>query len=151
MTGTPFQDPRSEDHMFRSKWTELVMSAWCSLRTLVGRSINRRKKIRPGLTTLQAKDNDPMRDKSSDLMHFFCTTQEPSKFEKWESLSGGSLIEEQTESISIPRKVMHWDGPRRSLKCFVSDGDPHASENLQDSVHLGLEILKRKYTNKEVV
>jgi len=57
--------------------------------------------------TLQAKDNDPMRDKSSDLMHFFCTTQEPSKFEKWESLSGGSLIEEQTESISIPRKVMH--------------------------------------------
>jgi len=59
MTDTPFQDPRSEDYMFRSKWTEPVMSTWwCNLRALVVRSINRHKKIRPGFAGKRQRSNE---------------------------------------------------------------------------------------------
>ena len=73
--------------------------------TLVERKIKRRKKIRPGLITLQAKEREPIKDKSSRLVHLGRLYQRSIEVSKDENLSEGRRMIIPMESISIPRKT----------------------------------------------
>ena len=61
---TPFQDSNNVSHIAKSDRIEVETSTWwLSLTT-------RRRKIRPGLMTRQAKDREPIKDRRSRLRHF---------------------------------------------------------------------------------
>ena len=69
------------------------------------------EKCRPGFTTLQANDKEPISDNNSRLVHFLRCDHIDSLSDSSLYLSGGSLMMRCSVSISIPRYVRSWEGP----------------------------------------
>jgi len=74
--------------------------------TVVDKSMMRRRKIRAGFITLQAKKRDPIRESNCDLRHFLRDRHVTTEDERPESLSDSSRIVKFSESISILKKEM---------------------------------------------
>ena len=77
----------------------------------IDRSISRRKKGLPDLTTLHACANTPIRESSSLLLHAFLPRQISGVDFRRASFSGGSRSSIATESSSTPVKEMVVAGP----------------------------------------
>ena len=84
---------------------------WLALPCICSRFIMLRKNDRPGLTTLHAWLRVPISDSSSRLVHAFLSPHSRSSSCTRCSFAGGSRNSPVTESISMPRKVMHVVGP----------------------------------------
>ena len=69
------------------------------------------RKIHPGFTTRQAKDNKPIRNNSSLLVHFLREVHNATNPFNSRSFSGGRRTIRLAASIRIPNNVIHWDGP----------------------------------------
>jgi len=59
---------------------------------VVDKSMRRRRKIRPGFITLQAKESYPIRETNCDLRHFLRDRHITAEDERSESLSDGNRI-----------------------------------------------------------
>ena len=93
---------------FREIW-------WSSLLTVVDKSIRRRTKVRPDEITLAAKDNLPIKDKNSLLMHFLRLSQKARLDSNSDSLSVGSFTHISKVTIDIPRNTRAVVGPANDL------------------------------------
>ena len=110
----PFHVVMNEAHHARSErnpWLSLITG--CDGRTACNRSIIRRKKDLPDLTTLQAWLRRPIRDSSSvreqaDLSPHCCSRARS----RW-SFSSGRRTSPASESISMPKIIRHVVGPSR--------------------------------------
>ena len=109
---TPCHSSKNWCHHRRSRWNSwLRRMGWSLLRKQHNRSIMRRKKVRPGHTTLAAWCKWPIRDSSSCLLHHFRGSQEAIKFWIAKSFSCGRRATWLWESSSIPRTVSTVEGP----------------------------------------
>ena len=88
---TPFHKGRKSIHRLMSaRASALSVILWFKGEAFVDRAIRRRRNIRPGLTHLQAKDNEPINDNNSLWVHFFLCIHALSNVESSWNLSGGS-------------------------------------------------------------
>ena len=98
---------------------------WSSLFTVVDRSMSHLRKDWPALTTLLACDSEPINDNKSLFLHAFIPCHWLRVCFSSINLSWRSRSSPLTESISIPRNVMHVSG---SIDLDGSIGSPAHSQ-----------------------
>ena len=81
----------------------LIWIQWSKWLPVVDKLIIVRKKILPGLTTLEANDNFPINDNNSRFLHDFLESQVLIKSFISDNFSTGNLQIIKLESSSIPR------------------------------------------------
>ena len=112
MISTPCHSGKNLTHQSMSALaSRFKYMKWSRLETTVDKSINLLKKMRPGLTTLQAKERSPMSDNNSRLVRFLRTPQVANSCLTSANFSFGSLMVMATVSISMPRNVRQVAGP----------------------------------------
>ena len=94
---------KSIHHLMSARASLFKVMWWCNLLTLVEMSISLRTKIRPGLTTLQTKDNFPIIDQSSFLVHFRREFQKGRISRSSAYLSSGMRMVRFDESKGMPK------------------------------------------------
>jgi len=103
----PFQDVAYSCHHPITSFASLEMLIVSpSSETVVDRSINLRRKVRPGLITLAAKDSDLIKDNNSLFEHFDFNSYKPSVLCNSESFLLGKRQIILAESIYIPKNVI---------------------------------------------
>ena len=89
----PFQLGRNSTHHAMSAQAAVVRLMWCAKAgTIMDKSISRRRKMRPGRTTLHAKESTPISDSSSRLVHFCGVRHAGRQARSRASFSGGKRI-----------------------------------------------------------
>ena len=100
----PVQLGRNSTHHAMSARTAAGRLARCAKAgTVIDKSISRRRKMRPGRTTMHAKGSTPIRDSSSRVVPYCRVRHAGRQSRSRASLSGGRRISRREESRVTPR------------------------------------------------
>ena len=100
----PFQLGRNSTHHAMSTRAAAGRLMRCTKAgTIIDKSISRRRKMRPGQTTLHTKRSTPIRDSSSSVVHYCRVRHAGRQSRSRASLSGGRRISRREESRVMPR------------------------------------------------
>ena len=109
---TPFQDRRKSNHQAKSRWnSRFRRMGWDGERKAHNRSIMRRKKVRPGGTTLVTWWREPIKDSNSLRLHHFLPAHSRRSCNVATNFSCGNRAVWVMELSSTPRKIRTVVGP----------------------------------------
>ena len=126
----PLKSFRNEFQRRKSPFTHVFSRIKClaDLTPLV-RSMRRRRKARPGITTEQAKFNSPIKDCSSFNCTFFRVINDETRALHLTILSAGKRACIRTVSSSIPAKLRTLCGPAVFSWAIGTPKLPHRCKN----------------------
>ena len=122
----PFQLGRNSTHHAMSARAAAGRLMRCAKAgTVIDKSISRRRKMRPGRTTMHAKGSTPIRDSSSRVVHYCRVRHAGRQSRSRASLSGGRRISRREESRVTPR---NWRQRGGRTSCSDARGTPRSRQ-----------------------